>query len=80
VDLIIVRRGDTERFRFLQETYRSRPSVHVMWDRRLGDRRREEQSVPVERRRTDRRSAPPSTWEKMGFIYVEERERRAASK
>ena len=71
MDLVIVRRGETERFRFLQDTYRSRMSAHVIWDRRSGDRRQREEPVTEDRRRGDRRGRPPATWRTMGFVFVE---------
>ena len=70
--LIIVRRGDRERFRFLQDTYHSLSSVRVIWDRRRQERRRQTASVAADRRCGERRATQPSTWERMGFIYLEE--------
>ncbi len=80
MELIIVRRGDTERFHFLQEIYRSQPSVHVIWDRRVADRRRAASPVGNERRQSDRRAAPPRSWTTMGFIFVEQVAVRPAAK
>jgi len=70
--LIIVRRGDRDRFRFLQDTYHSLSSVRVIWDRRVNERRGCEVPVAPDRRCAERRGLPPSTWERMGFIYLEE--------
>ncbi len=71
MELIIVRRGDVDRFHFLQEIYRSQPSVHVMWDRRLADRRQSAAPAMSERRESERRSTPPRSWTTMGFVFVE---------
>ncbi len=72
MELIIVRRGDTERFHFLQEIYRSQPSVRVIWDRRLVERRRSSSpAVSRDRRTGERRTALPRSWTTMGFVFVE---------
>ncbi len=71
MELIIVRRGDTDRFHFLQEIYRSQPSVRVMWDRRVNDRRQWSTPAVPERRQSERRSTPPRSWTTMGFVFVE---------
>ncbi len=71
MELIIVRRGDIERFHFLQEIYRSQPAVRVMWDRRVAERRQSSWPVDWERRRGERRSSLPRSWTTMGFVFVE---------
>lgn len=72
MDLVIVRRGNLERFRFLEDTYRSRTSARVIWDRRFDDRRQHDQIVPVDRRRGSRRGPPPASWDTMSFVFVED--------
>jgi hypothetical protein len=44
--------------------------VEVVWDRRLGDRRREPASVDGDRRRAERRREPPFTWSLADFVVV----------
>jgi hypothetical protein len=68
--LIVVRRGEADLFRVLQERFGSDPSpASVIWDRRVRDRRviiRDD--VGPERRRNERRAAEPSTWTAHGFL------------
>ncbi len=71
MDLVIVQRGNVERFRALEGAYRSNPSVHVMWDRRVRDRRQNEALVCQERRSGERRGAPPASWITQGYVFVE---------
>ena len=59
----IVRRGSTECFRALQETFGDPPiSATITWDCRQGDRRRRAQASPFDRRRAERRGSAPSSW------------------
>jgi hypothetical protein len=67
--LMVVQRGDKDRFRFLSATFRDRP-VEVLWDRRVGDRRRSAEGAVVERRSGDRRQSPPSSWDNLGFLVA----------
>ena len=69
--LVVVRRGATERFRLLQETF-AQESLTVLWDRRGAVRRRAQQPVATERRRHDRRRQP-DVWTGDGFIIVSTR-------
>jgi hypothetical protein len=64
-----VQRGDIDRFRLLSSTFRERP-VEVLWDRRIGDRRRSENATAGDRRAGDRRQRPPSSWENLGFLVA----------
>jgi hypothetical protein len=61
--LIVVRRGASATFQQLQAMVAQRldGDVELIWDRRLGDRRRHAPSVSVERRVRDRRSAEPES-------------------
>jgi predicted small metal-binding protein len=68
--VVIVRRGEEARFRILQAAL-SGEGVRIVWDRRTADRRQDPQPVGSERRRQDRRSAPPVSWEAWDFITVE---------
>ena len=67
--LMVVQRGDQDRYRFLQTTFQDKP-VEVMWDRRQGERRRATTSANLDRRRSDRRSDPPSSWGSLGFLVA----------
>ncbi len=66
--LFVVRHGETELFRTLQERLEAPGAVHVTWDRRGGDRRTRHEGLGPERRRADRRRALPRTWATMGVI------------
>ncbi len=68
--LIVVRRGALERFETLRREFRT-DDVSVIWDRRLGDRRR--RGAPVEageRRRAERRRPPPDSWHLLDFVVT----------
>jgi hypothetical protein len=67
--LMVVHRGEHDRFRVLTSTFRDRP-VEVMWDRRMADRRRAADGVSVDRRSSDRRQSPPSSWNNLGFLVA----------
>jgi hypothetical protein len=67
--LMVVRRGDIDRVRFLSSTFRDRP-VEVMSDRRTGDRRRTADNSVADRRAGDRRQRPPTTWDDLGFLIA----------
>lgn len=54
-DLCVVRRGHTEVFRLMQEHFRDDPSVQVIWDRRLGERRTNPRLETPDRRHAERR-------------------------
>jgi hypothetical protein len=69
--LMVVQRGDHDRYRFLSSTFGDRP-VQVMWDRRVSDRRRssDDPTHPAERRSGDRRHNPPTSWDNLGFLVA----------
>jgi hypothetical protein len=67
---IIVRRGELRRFDALARKTADLPVV-VSWDRRTQTRRASGESAPVERRSSDRRKAPPFTWDAAGFVVVD---------
>jgi hypothetical protein len=68
--LAVVRRGDTDVFRRLVAQFQHQPEVTVIWDRRESDRRATPDDVAVERRRADRRLAPPADWTAARFILA----------
>ena len=70
--LIIVRRGETGIFQAIRENLDRWPEgTRVIWDRRERDRRVVMRPVTLERRRSERRSAPDSMWHTHGFVVVE---------
>ncbi|MBI1893760.1 MAG: hypothetical protein HYS14_06580 [Candidatus Rokubacteria bacterium] len=66
----IVRRGESEIFQLFREHFADVGFVDVIWDRRLGDRRRVHRDVAVERRRGERRHPAPKTWSAFGFVFA----------
>jgi methyl-accepting chemotaxis protein len=66
--LAIVRRGATELFDALKDSLEEPGVVEVMWDRRVGPRRRREQSRARDRRRGDRRR--PASIAQAGQDYL----------
>ena len=73
--LVVVRRGEAELFRALEVHLEASGLVHLMWDRRVGQRRTARQPPSAERRKADRRSPLPMLWETHGFLLAH----RAAS-
>jgi hypothetical protein len=73
--LMVVQRGDEDRFRFLCSTFRDR-AVEVVWDRRMSDRRKSAGGPSVDRRSGDRRQSLPNSWNNLGFLVA----RRALDK
>jgi hypothetical protein len=69
--LVIVRRGHFATFELLTRTFADDPSVQIIWDRRIGERRRASDAVSDgERRRTDRRGLPPSQWGQLNYMIA----------
>jgi hypothetical protein len=66
---LIVRRGALRRFDKLKEKAAAL-GVKVSWDRRQGDRRTATDDVTKDRRRNDRRGAPPFTWDVGDFVVA----------
>jgi hypothetical protein len=67
---IVVRRGALRRFDALTRKTADLPVV-VSWDRRTTERRASSEPAPVELRSSDRRKAPPFTWEVADFVVVD---------
>ena len=72
---IVVRVGALKRFDAFKRKTADLPVV-VSWDRRKGERRTKGSEVARNRRQTDRRGRPPSTWELADFVVVERPPRR----
>ena len=69
--LIVVRAGAVDRFAALKAAF-APEGVDVVWDRRLGERRRsqDDSTGGSERRRRDRRGSTPSSWALLDFLVV----------
>ena len=69
--LIVVRAGAVDRFAALRAAF-APEGVEVVWDRRLGERRRSagDSTRDAERRRGDRRGAEPASWALLDFLVV----------
>ena len=74
--LIVVRAGAVDRFAALRAAF-AMEGVEVVWDRRLGERRRssDNSSPGSERRRRDRRGTEPASWALLDFLVVPVRSR-----
>ena len=69
--LAVVRHGCEAVFDTLRAEFGKVDAVHVIWDRRQRDRRREARPVTAELRRGDRRArAVPPRWDILGFLVV----------
>ena len=73
--LVIVRRGHFATFELLTRTFAGDPSVRIIWDRRMGERRRSAEGRGDSERRTtaDRRRIPPLQWGQINYMVAEER-------
>jgi hypothetical protein len=73
--LVIVRRGHFATFELLTRTFADDPSVQVIWDRRMGERRRSADGRGNDERRAtvDRRRVPPLQWGQINYMVAEER-------
>jgi hypothetical protein len=70
---MIVRYGASDSYRRLRETFAGEP-VHILWDRRVGERRRQHHRRVLDERRADRRDArSPLTLARLPFIAVRPR-------
>ena len=66
--LMIVRHGQTERFRLLEKSFAGEP-VRIIWDRRTEERRSQHQPVAIDRRRSKRRQ-PSVVWNTLDFAVA----------
>ncbi len=73
--IVIVRRGETETFRTLDERLGKPGLARVVWDRRRRERRSTSRPPGAERRRRDRRAPTPVTWEGLGYLVVQPKAR-----
>ena len=71
--LVIVRRGHFATFELLTRTFADDPSMQIIWDRRIGERRQSAgDGAPRNRRRSDRRRVPPLQWGQMNYMIATE--------
>ena len=71
--LVIVRRCQFATFELLSRTFSGDPSVQIIWDRRMGERRQSlDRPGNDERRRSDRRREPPSQWRQLNYVIASE--------
>jgi hypothetical protein len=69
--LVIVRRGHFATFELLTRSFAEDPSVQLIWDRRMGERRQStERRGNGERRTSDRRRTPPSQWGQVNYMVA----------
>ena len=68
---MFVRIGALKRFHFLKQKTADLP-VSVEWDRRRTDRRSDNEPGSANVRNSERRAAPPFTWDTADFVVVEE--------
>ena len=70
--LVIVRRGHFATFELLTRTFVDDASVQIIWDRRIGERRRAEGGAGNGERRStsDRRRMPPSQWGQLNYMIA----------
>lgn len=69
--LVIVRRGHFATYELLSRTFGDDPTVQIIWDRRVSERRRAEGALgSSERRRNDRRRPPPTQWGQLNYMIA----------
>jgi len=72
-NVVIVRRGHFATFELLTRTFADDPSVQIIWDRRMGERRKDGDRRPDrERRQSDRRRTPPKQWTQLNYMIAGE--------
>jgi hypothetical protein len=71
-ELFIVARHDRDLYDYLKRRFDGRPDVEVIYDRRVGERRRRTESPATERRGSDRRSRTTldEDLERLGFAVL----------
>jgi hypothetical protein len=71
--LVIVRRGHFATFELLSRTFADDASVRIIWDRRIGERRRpvvSDATAEGQRRLADRRRRPPTQWAQLNYMIA----------
>jgi hypothetical protein len=70
--VLLVRRGLGSLYYTSLRAFAASRNVEVVIDRRKGDRRQPGPPKPGDRRQTDRRGAPPPTWDRADFVVLPE--------
>ncbi len=69
--LVIVRRGHFATFELLTRTFADDPSVQIIWDRRIGERRLAADGTgDSDRRCADRRRVPSTQWGQLNYMFA----------
>ncbi len=69
--LVIVRRGHFATYELLTRTFAGDPSVQIVWDRRMRERRQAVDRLGNgDRRRSDRRRPPPMQWGQLNYMIA----------
>ena len=70
--LVIVRRGHFATFELLTRTFSGDPSVQIIWDRRMAERRKsiDAPGNGERRRSSDRRRVPPMQWGQLNYMVA----------
>ena len=68
--LVIVRRGHFATFELLTRAFADDAAVQIIWDRRVGERRRTLRMPEDERRQTDRRRIHPTQWGQLDYMVA----------
>jgi len=74
--VVVVRGGETETFRTLDERLGRPGLARVTWDRRRQERRSTARLTEPDRRRRERRAPMPVTWQGLGYLLVQPKARR----
>jgi hypothetical protein len=72
-NVVIVRRGHFATFELLTRTFADDPSVQIIWDRRMGERRQNGgRLLDCERRQSDRRRPASKQWVQLNYMIAGE--------
>ena len=66
----VVRRGEAGIYGSFRKDFEESGLAGIVWDRRIGERRRQLQAIAIERRHGERRRPLPRTWDIFGFVLV----------
>lgn len=64
--LVIVRRGHFATYELLTRAFADDPSVEIIWDRRIGERRQSADRIEG----GERRRVPPAQWSQMNYMIA----------
>ena len=71
-EVFVVARDRPDLYRYLSQTFADARNVEVIWDRRIEERRRAEDTPPRDRRQRDRRTRHPADEEirRVGYVFL----------